>query len=307
MLKKNKKGFTLIETLIAIFCSSLVIMGIAVTFTVNTKFMNLEKAETIAQNIAKNLMNQKIKNESFEHIKSFLTSQDVNTTTSVLLFDSTNINDGELKASSLAKDILRLGNSKSFLKLTPLDNPVKKISAKIEILWNLDEPVFSTGDTIRNSTRKVELSSLTYEFNYMNTSEKKAPMAKPTLLTTLPVVPTATPTPDPNATPTTTPQPTATPDCNSPNKRPLACACSNNNDCKSGFCLLGVCSVEPIPTPTNPPLPTPTPDPNVTPTATPEPPTCFSSINKPLNCSCQTNAECNSLNCSNGKDKKCIP
>ncbi|MFN8576063.1 MAG: type II secretion system protein [Candidatus Sericytochromatia bacterium] len=311
MVTKNKNGFTLIETLIAILCSSLVIVGIALTFTVNSKFMNLEKAETLAQSIAKNLLNQKVKNEPFIDLRSKLSSESTNVTTTLTLFDTDNMNgtlsidpNSPIKISALAADILRLGNSKAFLYLTPLDTPVTKIAARIQILWNLNEPIFSSGTTINNSTRKVELSTLSYEFNYMDTLVKKAPMAKATLLVSMPTaptptpVPTPTPTPNPNATPT----PTPTPDCSKNNSLSLGCSCSNANQCKSGNCISGVCAVDPPPTPTPVPTPTPTPNPNSTPSPTPSPATCQSLTNKPLGCNCSVNAECSSGLCASNNN-----
>lgn len=167
---KKLKGFTLVETMVAFLCAVVVIIGTVATLTVSTKYANLEKAETVAQNIAKNVMTQKIKNNKFDNIKAWLGST-ISTTSTIQksVFNTTNPNDstaiGLGSSSTLTKDLKLLGNSKCVIKLLALDSTPKKINAQVEVLWGLN----SDGST-NNLTRSFEVGSIIYEYNYNDTS-----------------------------------------------------------------------------------------------------------------------------------------
>lgn len=204
---KNKKGFTIVETLVAMLCGIIVIVGAVLTLTVSTKFANLERAETIAQNIAKNIMAQKINNSKFDTVNGLLGT---NSTKVIPLYDFRTPNTNNFGTSdTLYKEIRIIPNSKCNLVLTSLETG-KKINAKVEILWSLNDD-----GTITDKTRKVELSSIITQFNFTDTSYKKSALEKNINLANLPPKPS----------------------CSSPTDRPSGCACSETGQCLTGSCI----------------------------------------------------------------------
>lgn len=204
--RRSTQGFTLVETLVALLCGIIVITGAMLTLTVSTKFANLEKAETIAQNIARNIMSQKVSNNKFDDLKSLMSG---NTQKSISLYDFKDLSNINLGSSvTLLNDLKTLKNSQCNLILTNIDSG-KKINSKVEVVWDL-----SNEGTIIDKTRKVELSSIISEFNFMNTQEKRTALSSKVLLTAL-----------------------TAPNCDSTNSRIQGCKCSYNSQCLSSSCI----------------------------------------------------------------------
>lgn len=295
------KGFTLIETLMAISMAVVVLLSVALAATFSLQWNTLERNRTLAQDIARNIMSQNVRTVKYERLldmkdgtasNSFCTVS--GSGTQCILYESLGLKEirSHLISESIKNDLRKLDNCKCTMIIRALPDP-KQLEVRINIQWHLT----STGAVDIKRTKALELTTVASKGD-MNLKRAVA-FAVPTV-----AVPPATPAPVPTPTPTPTPG-----SCTADGQ-----SCSSPTQCCSGVCnhisgstyQCGATTSSPTPStspstsPSGSPSSSPSGSPSVSLTPTPTPTLSCPANNKPVGCACTASFRCTSNNCMGG-------
>lgn len=180
----GKNGFTLVEIIVSMVIVMIIVLSVMSAVTFSLKFNTLEKAKTLAQDVARNVMSQQVRTVKFETLiakyistdcKALHTCSDAAETVgpkcvdinncpayvaagpwgagkSITLYSKTDkVNN--LTTSSLADDLSNLNKAKCVMNIKILS--ATQMDVKIRVLWDLN-----ADGTEGTGTRTLELSTL---------------------------------------------------------------------------------------------------------------------------------------------------
>jgi hypothetical protein len=296
----RKNGLTMIETLMSIGIAVIIIVGMAAAATFAIKFNALSNAKNLAQEVARNAMNQEVRNVKFDTFQTFMGTADEGrififdgtknpVTTTTVVTSTEGLKSVKTKAkpsatSGLTEDLLKLHNARCAMIITPVLKPdgsksTSSFNVKLKVWWDLADNGTETA-----ATRNVELLTIVSDGDF---SGERYVMSRPSVG----IMPAAgVSTTAPTTGPTSTALPTS---CTNTSGRDLGCSCTSNGQCASLNCTTLFCTVSVTPTGT------PTPGPTAAPTPTPAP-TSSALVCLAVNASCvgTSNSCCSGLTCT---------
>jgi type II secretory pathway pseudopilin PulG len=164
---KIKKGFTLVETIVALAIIMVVVLSVMSAVVFSLKFNTMEKAKTLAQDVSRNVMSQQVRTVKFETLLAKYNSTSANCADyhtcpngAITLGDSKSItlfsklaNVNNLTTSSLSEDLSKLSNAKCEMNIKKLSDT--QLDIKIRVMWDL-----KNDGTMGTASKSLELSTL---------------------------------------------------------------------------------------------------------------------------------------------------